>query len=202
MRKITIPIFPLNGAIFFPNSNLPLNIFEERYLEMIDFSLSSNRLIGMIQTDRNKKLYKIGCVGKISSFYETNDGRYIINLFGKNYFTIKKELSSLKKFKIADVEIKSNESQIACNSLNNFNKNLLLNKYKIYIKNLNIKIDFNLINQIENEELIKFIAMSCQFSTTDKQMLLETYNLGDLANKLISLFEFYKHTQNNKNLFN
>ena len=96
---------------------------------MIDFSLSSNRLIGMIQADRNKKLYKIGCIGKISFFYETNDGRYIISLLGKNYFTIKKILSSLKKIKIADVEIKNNENQIACNSLDNFNKNLLLNKY-------------------------------------------------------------------------
>ena len=199
MNKISIPLFPLNGVIFFPNSNLPLNIFEERYLEMIDFSLSSNKLIGMIQVDKNKKLYKIGCIGKISSFYETNDGRYIINLIGKNYFTIKKELSSLKKFKIADVEIHPIENR---NTLNGFNKGFLLEKYKKYIENQNIKINFNLINQIENEELFKFIIMSCQFSTEDKQMLLETYNLSDLANKLISLFEFYRHTQNNKNLFN
>ena len=96
MKKIVLPIFPLNGVIFFPNSNLPLNIFEERYLEMIDFSLSSNRLIGMIQTDINNKLYKIGCIGKINSFYETKDGRYIINLIGKNYFSITKQMSSLK----------------------------------------------------------------------------------------------------------
>ena len=202
MNKISIPLFPLNGVIFFPNSNLPLNIFEERYLEMIDFSLSSNRLIGMIQVDKNKKLYKIGCIGKISSFYETNDGRYIINLIGKNYFTIKKELSNLKKFKIADVEINTFENQVTSNNLNSFNKSLLLDKYKKYIENLNIKIDFDLLNQIEKEELIKFIAMSCQFSTEDKQMLLETYNLSDLANKLISLFEFYQYTQNNKSLFN
>ena len=199
MNKISIPLFPLNGVIFFPNSNLPLNIFEERYLEMIDFSLSSNKLIGMIQVDKNKKLYKIGCIGKISSFYETNDGRYIINLIVKNYFTIKKELSILKKFKIADVEIHPIENR---NTLNGFNKGFLLEKYKKYIENQNIKINFNLINQIENEELFKFIIMSCQFSTEDKQMLLETYNLSDLANKLISLFEFYQHSQNNKNLFN
>ena len=199
MNKISIPLFPLNGVIFFPNSNLPLNIFEDRYLEMIDFSLSSNRLIGMIQVDKNKKLYKIGCIGKITSFYETDDGRYIINLIGKNYFTIKKELSNLKTFKIANVEINTIENKFINNS---FNKDLLLDKYKKHIENLNIKIDFNFINQIENEELIKFIAMSCQFSTEDKQMLLETYNLSDLANKLISLFEFYQYTQNNKSLFN
>ena len=75
---------------FLPNTNLPLNIFEEKYFVMIDFSLSSNRLIDMIQADKNKQLYRIWCIGKISSFYETNDERYIINLIGKNYFTIKK----------------------------------------------------------------------------------------------------------------
>ena len=84
----------------------------------------------MIQTDRNNKLYKIGCIGKISSFYETKDGRYIINLIGKNYFTITKQLSNLKKFILVYVEVKNNENQIACNSLNDFNKSLLLNKYK------------------------------------------------------------------------
>ena len=202
MNKLAIPLFPLNGVIFFPKSNLPLNIFEERYLEMIDFALSSNRLIGMIQTDNNEKLYKIGCIGKISSFHETNDGKYIINLIGKNYFTIKKEFPTSKKFRIADVEIKNTKNQNTKNNLNDFDKNLLLNKYKNYIENLNIEIDFNLINQIKNEELIKFIAMSCQFSTADKQMLLETYNLSDLANKLISLFEFYQHTKNKKNFLN
>ena len=201
MKKITIPLFPLDGVIFFPNSNLPLNIFEKRYLEMVDFSLSTNRLIGMIQKDE-KKLYKVGCMGKISSFYETEDGRYIINLIGKNYFEIKKEISSLKKFIIAKVEVKNHKNQITSNGLYDFNRNLLLSKYKAYIEILNINIDFNLIKQIKNEELIKFIAMSCQFSSADKQMLLETYNLNELANKLISLFEFYQYKQNNNNLFN
>ena len=201
MDKLSIPLFPLKGVIFFPNSNLPLNIFEKKYLEMVDFSLSTNRLIGMIQKDE-KKLYKVGCIGKISSFFETEDGRYIINLVGKNYFEIKKEISSSKKFIIAKVEIKIKKNQILNNSLYDFDRNLLLHKYKTYIENLNIKIDFNLIKQIENEELIKFIAMSCQFSSADKQMLLETYNLNELANKLISLFEFYQYSKNNNNLFN
>ena len=151
---------------------------------------------------KEKKLYKVGCIGKISSFFETEDGRYIINLVGKNYFEIKKEISSSKKFIIAKVEIKIKKNQILNNSLYDFDRNLLLHKYKTYIENLNIKIDFNLIKQIENEELIKFIAMSCQFSSADKQMLLETYNLNELANKLISLFEFYQYSKNNNNLFN
>ena len=80
---IIIPLFPLNGVIFFPNSQLPLNIFEEKYLEMIDYSLSTNRLIGMIQSNDNK-FYKVGCLGKITSFFETENNRYVINLSGKN----------------------------------------------------------------------------------------------------------------------
>ena len=75
MSPITIPLFPLNGVIFFPNTQLPLNIFEKRYLEMIDFSLSTNRLIGMIQSKNDSELYRVGCLGKINSFYETNDNK-------------------------------------------------------------------------------------------------------------------------------
>ena len=202
MTTISIPLFPLNGVILFPSSSLPLNIFEERYLEMIDFSLSSNRMIGMIQKDNKKKLYKIGCIGKIGSFYETNDGRYIINLIGKNYFKIIKEISSLKKFIIADAKIQTNKNQVTNNSEYSFSRSLLLDRYKTYIEDQNIKVDFNLIKEIENEKLIKFIAMSCQFSTEDKQMLLETYNLSELANKIMTLFDFYQHTKNNSNLFN
>ena len=78
-----LPIFPLNGAVLFPGASLPLNIFEKRYLEMIDYSLA-RRLIGMIQTKDNDDLYNVGCIGKIHSFSETNDGRYLISLQGLN----------------------------------------------------------------------------------------------------------------------
>ena len=92
-----IPIFPLNGAVLFPGTSLPLNIFEQRYLEMVDYALSKERYIGMIQSDEKNKLYNIGCVGKIHSFSETTDGRYLISLQGTNCFKVKKELE--KKYK-------------------------------------------------------------------------------------------------------
>ena len=75
-----IAIFPLNGAILFPKTNLPLNIFEERYVDMVDYSLSSNRYVGMVQQKENNELYNVGCYGKITVFNETPDGRYLINL--------------------------------------------------------------------------------------------------------------------------
>ena len=86
-----IPIFPLNSAVLYPETNLPLNIFEDRYIDMVDFALSNKRLIGMIQTNEKGKLFKVGCVGKITSFNETKDGRYLINLEGMNLFLLKKE---------------------------------------------------------------------------------------------------------------
>ena len=104
--KLSIPIFPLNGVIFFPNTNLPLNIFEKKYIDMVDFALTNNKIIGMIQTDVNKNLYKIGCMGRISALEKTNDGRYIINLEGRNYFHFIKELPSNNKFRIAKIETK------------------------------------------------------------------------------------------------
>ena len=93
-----LPIFPLNGAVLFPETNLPLNIFEDRYIEMVNYALSSNRLIGMVQRDKSGNLFKVGCVGKITSFNETKDGRYLINLQGINCFKIKKEIKEKYKF--------------------------------------------------------------------------------------------------------
>ena len=83
-----VPIFPLNGAIMFPYTNLPLNIFEERYIDMVDYSLSKNRIVGMVQYKTNNEIYDVGCYGKITVFNETPDKRYFINLEGKNCFKI------------------------------------------------------------------------------------------------------------------
>ena len=94
-----IPIFPLNGAVLFPGTSLPLNIFEKRYIEMVDYALSKERCIGMIQFDGKNNLYNIGCIGKIHSFSETTDGRYLISLQGTNCFKIKKELEKRYKFR-------------------------------------------------------------------------------------------------------
>ena len=91
MNYLSVPIFPLNGVILFPKTNLPLNIFEKRYLKMVDYSLRNNKLIGMIQTRVGDELYSIGCIGKINSFNETEDGRYLISLVGQSFFKVIKE---------------------------------------------------------------------------------------------------------------
>ena len=95
-----IPIFPLNGAIMFPGTNLPLNIFEERYIDMVDYSLSKNRIVGMVQYKPNNEIYNVGCYGKITVFNETPDKRYFINLEGKNCFKIIQEVNTDYKFRM------------------------------------------------------------------------------------------------------
>ena len=115
-----LPIFPLNGVVLFPDTNLPLNIFEKRYLEMVDFALTRDRCIGMIQTTSNNLIYNVGCVGKINSFSETNDGRYLISLQGTNCFKVDKELEKTFNFRIVEAKL-----------LNNLNStNILLSKNK------------------------------------------------------------------------
>ena len=199
MKNLKIPIFPLNGAILFPQTNLPLNIFEKRYLKMVEFAFKSDRLIAMIQKDKNGKFYSTGCIGKINSFSETEDGRYIINLIGQNYFTINKIPKEKNEFITAEVEIiiKKEKNE---NDLESFNKNLLIDKYAEFVNGQGVEIDLDIVKKISNSELIKFVAMSCSFSTEDKQMLLETPNLYDLGNKLISLFEFYHEPKTKKSL--
>ncbi len=107
-----LPIFPLNGAVLFPGTSLPLNIFENRYIEMIDYSLARSRFIGMIQKNNNSDLYKIGCIGKIHSFSETNDGRYLISLQGTSCFKVIKEKEKKYNFRIVDAEVLSNNENI------------------------------------------------------------------------------------------
>ena len=182
-----LPIFPLNGAVLFPGTSLPLNIFEQRYLDMIDYSLARERLIGMIQTNDKDELYSIGCIGKIHSFNETNDGRYLISLQGINCFKIINELEPSFAFRLVDAEIVENYDD-----KNNFIENQkanLLKKYKEYIKIKNINLSVKEIEGIEMGQLVKFIAMVSPFNNIDKQALLEAKNSMEFYNKLKSIIE-------------
>ena len=184
---MNFPIFPLNGAILFPNTNLPLNIFEDKYIDMVDYALSHNRLIGMIQTKKNKDLFTIGCLGKITNFTETSDGRYQVNLEGINRFRVKKVLDMKHKFIIIDGEelnynsnFKKQTSELSAKLLSNF-KNYLNIK----------KIEFN-TSEFESLDALNLAKIICVISPLDhltKQMLLEFNNSDDLCENLISVLE-------------
>ena len=186
-HKMNFPIFPLNGAILFPNTNLPLNIFEDRYIDMVDYALSNNRLIGMVQTQANKSFFGIGCLGKITNFTDTPDGRYQINLEGLNRFRIKKIFENKHRFisvEGEDLKFNSNfKKQTA--KLNNE----LLSKFNNYLSVK--KIDFN-TSEFENLDTLNLAKIICVISPLDyltKQMLLEFNNSDDLCENLLSVLE-------------
>ena len=196
-----IPIFPLNGAVLFPKTNLPLNIFEDRYIEMVDYALSKDRLIGMIQSKNTGELFNIGCLGKIIGFNETNDGRYLINLEGISCFALKKELTKKYNFKIIDAMILENNTKKNY-KLKGELKNKILESYKRYIKEKNININLSEIINIKTEQLAKFIAMVSPFDDIDKQMLLEITETEEFCKKLLSILEIEIANLNKEKIYN
>ena len=182
-----LAIFPLNGAVLFPGTSLPLNIFEPRYIEMINYALARDRQIGMIQTNKQNELFNIGCVGKIHSFNETNDARYLISLQGINCFKVINEIKHKYSFRIVNVDlIKKNDEE---NFFTDEQKKSLLKVYDKYIKLKSINLNLQEIENIEISQIIKFIAMVSPFKNIDKQALLETSNLLDFYDKLKSVIE-------------
>jgi len=179
------PIFPLNGAVLFPKTNLPLNIFEDRYIDMVDYALSKDRVIGMIQKNINEKFFDIGCTGKITSFLETEDGKYQINLQGLNRFFFKKIIENDYKFITVEAEMIKSSNVVRNNQ--ELNKKLLsIFKKFLAEKKLNFNIsDFDNLNSIS---LSKIITIISPLDFLIKQMLLET-NENDLCKKLISVLE-------------
>ena len=178
-----IPIFPLNGAIMFPNTNLPLNIFEERYIDMVNYSLSNNKIIGMIQHKANNELYDVGCYGKITAFNETPDKRYIINLEGKRCFKLIKEINSDHKFRLCEIKVFEDFNN---NKLSDKLKIELIDYYKKYNENKNINLGFDEISQLNIVDLLKLIVMVSPFDTSIKQLCLEMKSNTELYESVLS----------------
>jgi len=192
-----IPIFPLSNCILLPNGSLTLNIFEPRYLNMTEDAISNNRLIGMIQPKSNSKdkmdLYSTGCVGKIIHFSELKDQKYLIELKGIcRYQLIDHELTK-KQYRVANIDFKKYALDIASVKFNldRLLKEDFLNSLKIYFASQKIDADWKVIEKAPINLLINSLAQSCPFSIGEKQILLESKDLNDLANILITLFKIY-----------
>ena len=181
------PIFPLNGAVLFPNTNLPLNIFEERYIEMVDYALKNNRLIGMVQKKESGDLFNIGCLGKITNFTETAERRYEINLEGINRFTIKKINKNNLKFITVEGENLNYNSSFKKDTVVLFQKLLLNFKKYLSVKKINFNtLDFESLDVLS---LAKIICVILPLDHVTKQMLLELNNSEDFCENLISVLE-------------
>ena len=187
-----ISIFPLNGALLQPRSQLPLNIFEPRYLEMVDNSISSDRLIGMIQskeTDSNK-LYSVGCLGKIISFTELSDSRFIITLQGICRYKVVEELDTLTPYRQVNVSYEDYSNDLIPGyDQDKVNREKLLVVLKKYLEKNNLQIDWDAVKDSPSETLVNSLCSLSPYSAEEKQALLEADNIQKRNDLLIAMTE-------------
>jgi len=196
-----IPIFPLSNFIIFPKTSVPLNIFEPRYIDMINDSMKSNKFIGMIQPKNSNNnqsepiLHDIGCLGKITSFKETEDGRYLIELKGLIRFKIQQEIKNSKTYREYEIDIKNFN-----HDLEEKNENLKFSDLEMIFKDLKSLFEARgfIINWKELEkqsldETINALAMASPFTLEEKQVLLEAKNLTARKSRIAEILNTYTH---------
>jgi len=194
-----LAIFPLTGAVLFPQTQLPLNIFEPRYIQMIDEVLSTpDRIMGMIQPNLSKtdlksnELKKVGCAGRISSFSETGDGRYLVTLTGLIRFEIAQELDTTTPYRQIMTKYENYQEDLKPSNTENIDRKNLLFLIKKYLEQKNLLIDWEIIEQSPTEQLINYSGVLVPFEAEEKQLLLETKTLFDRCKALESLFQSYQ----------
>jgi Lon protease-like protein len=202
-----IPVFPLSNFIIFPKTSVPLNIFEPRYIDMINDSMKSNKLIGMIQPRKNlnnqnltPELHNIGCLGKIISFQESEDGRFLIELKGIIRFEIIKEIQTNKKYRECEINFQKFHDDLL-----DKNKDLKFSDLELIFKDLKslfekrgFIINWKALEKQSLDEIINALAMASPFTLEEKQVLLEAINLDNRKSKIAEILATYTHdTYNN-----
>lgn len=191
-----IPIFPLSGALLLPRSNLPLQIFEPKYLQMLEDSLkTSDRMIGMIQVNSNtgnpNDLHKIGCAGRIIQFSETPDGRYMITLAGVSRFQIEVEEIGFTAYRKAQVDWSDYEKDLGpAEKDKDFDRDYFMELLEKFFVSADLKTDWNSLKDADEELLINSLSILCPFEAEDKQALLEAKSLVLRRKTLTTLLEF------------
>lgn len=172
-----LPIFPLGGVLLLPGGNLPLNIFEPRYLAMTEAALKSHRMIGMIQPAEGKShsgpVHKIGCAGKITEFIETEDGRYLIKLTGISRYKIKEEITSISGYRQIKPSWKPFEDDLDIKTCLGLDRERLRKLLLHYFEKEGMDCNWKAIEDTHDNKLITCLAMACPLSAEDKQQLLE-----------------------------
>ncbi len=196
-----ISIFPLSNFIIFPKTTVPLSIFEPRYLEMINDSMKTNKLVGMIQpksSNDNQKLpilHDIGCLGKITSFKETDDGRYLIELKGLIRFQIIKEVNSNNKYREYEVNFANfyHDLNEVKEELKFSDLELIFKNFKALFEKRGFVINWKELEKQSLDETINALAMASPFSLEEKQVLLEAKNLNLRKNKIAEILSTYSY---------
>ena len=195
-----IPIFPLSNVIFFPNTVMPLNIFEPRYKQMIEDSLEKNKFIGMAQPNLQKlqsqkpDIFNIGCVGIVQQHKKTSDGTYLVNLEGLVRFKVIKELKTEKlyrTFKVSYLDFSSDLEENNNKKIDTKSTLELIEKTKKFFKMFQLSTDWRMIEKVEPNRLINSLAMICPFTSAEKQRLLETTSIQERNEILNQIINFY-----------
>ncbi len=189
-----IPIFPLTGVLLLPHGKLPLNIFEPRYLNMITAALAGHRMIGLIQpTGPNEgdqpDIYKTGCAGRITSFNESEDGRYLVTLSGLIRFDLAEELPLRDGYRVAVPDWGPYCDDLAEETGAGVDRDRMLRALKGYFTVNDVDANWDAIKDTTTDRLVNALAMMCPFQPSEKQALLEALSLGDRANVMVALLE-------------
>jgi len=194
-----IPVFPLSGVIYFPKTNLPLNIFEQRYLDLVNDAYNKDKLMGMVQSKKaNGTVYDIGCLGKISDYQKSKDGRVLINLTGISRFKILKEVSNKKLYREFQVNYDSFSEDI--NDTNSqTDSNDLMKNAKVFFKRNGLLLNWKEFEKLDPTQKINTLAMIAPVTNEEKQKLLETITLESKISTLNNIIGFYLHETNFNN---
>ena len=194
-----IPIFPLSGVIYFPKTNLPLNIFEQRYLDLVNDAYNKDKLMGMVQSKKaDNTVYDIGCLGKISDYQKNKDGRVLINLTGISRFKILKEVSNKKLYREFQVNYDSFSEDINDTNSQTDSSDLMENA-KVFFKRNGLLLNWKEFEKLDPTQKINTLAMIAPITNEEKQKLLETISLENKVNTLGSIISFYLHETNFNN---
>jgi Lon protease-like protein len=191
----SLPLFPLSGVLLLPRGQLPLNVFEPRYLEMVDYAMAGDRLIGMIQPAESEgkvaipRLTQVGCAGKIMTFRETEDNRYLITLNGICRFRLSGEMPSATPWRAGYCDFAAFAGDLAQPRDEDFPRDRLLKALKNYLSNRDMQADWSSVMTAPGEALINALAMMCPFDPAEKQALLEAEGVAQRASALIALLE-------------
>jgi len=195
-------IFPLPGALLLPGGKLPLNIFERRYLAMFEDCLSEGRVVGMIQPDELRPatpsgpaLYRVGCVGRLSSFSETDDGRMLVTLTGLIRFTVKVELEMQRGYRRVRADIARFHADLdEASPTGDLDRDGLIDALRAYFATRGFDANWEAIDEMPDEALVSTLAMVCPFDPAEKQALLEAPDTADRASTLLTLLRMGAHS--------
>jgi uncharacterized protein len=191
----SIPLFPLSGALLLPRTDLPLTIFEPRYLTMVEDAMAGNRIIGIIQPKENEQadkpaLESIGCAGRITSYSETDDGRLVITITGICRFEVKKELQVKTAYRQATVAYKFFAIDLVNETgTRGVNRDQLITAFRQYLEANNMSADWNEVQAISTEVLVNTLSLLAPYPPREKQALLEAHDLKSRADVLVALTE-------------